>query len=870
MANEIATAYVRIMPTAEGIQNNLQSILGKEGTKAGTEAGGNFASTFGSSVSQVAQTISPVTNAAKNAITDIISTTSQFDASMSNVQAITGANTKEFETLRDTAIDMGKQTKFSASEVADAMSYMGMAGWKTNDIVSGTPGILNLAAAAGADLASTSDIVTDALTAFGKTAGDANEMANVMASTATNSNTNVHLMGETFKYVAPLCGAMGFSMQDAALAAGLMGNAGIKGSQAGTSMKNVITRLIKPTEDSAAAMEKLGIKIDDGHGNMLSMRDILGQVRTSMGDLKVDTEAYEEGLSELNKELESGNMTEEDYTKSVEELAAATLKSTDAQKGALAAQLAGAYGLSGLLAIVNASDEDFEKLASAIDNSSEVMVKCTDGSIMPMAQAMEEGKEWTEEFNGSAEAMSSIMQDNLAGSMKTLESRMEAIKISLGDKIMPLLENGADWIIKFLDWFSGLDDGVQTMIVGAVGLTAVSGPLLNTIGLVSKGFGGIASIGSKLIGGVPSMTEGISTLMSGGSNLIGSLGAVKTAALLAADALILAYDYKALKDATEGYKEAAQAHEHEIDTALSNYVKLYNEKGKDIADEWAQTVYQIDTTGMDMDTAQKALTEKVNGYWDDVPQNMWDGFKAGWNDYFGSGGKGIIQLGKDAFFGLVGGVKSLLGINSPSTVFKGIGENLIAGLSQGMSSSKLSSAFDRVLKAFGNFKTSFGKIDLSTLGHNLIVGLTNGINKAAHDAVQAAINVGSSIINAAKRVFGVASPSKVFFGIGNYLTEGLANGITGNSAVALRAMMGLGDEMIESFSPYYRIGPTRYSGPARNNANDQVHTIQAAGSVGKNLTVILELDRMQLGRAVYQLNNEETQRVGVRLAGGYA
>lgn len=163
-----------------------------------------------------------------------VKTAADFDSSMSQVAAISGAAGDDLQALRDKAREMGEKTKFSASEAADAMTYMAMAGWKSKDMISGIDGIMSLAAASGEDLATTSDIVTDALTAFGLSAKDSGHFADILAAASSNANTNVSMMGETFKYCAPIAGALGFSAEDTAEAIGLMANAGIKSSQAGT------------------------------------------------------------------------------------------------------------------------------------------------------------------------------------------------------------------------------------------------------------------------------------------------------------------------------------------------------------------------------------------------------------------------------------------------------------------------------------------------------------------------------------------------------------------------------------------------------------------------------------------------------------
>ena len=180
-----------------------------------------------------------------------VKTTADFDKSMSQVKAVSGATGKDFDALRAKAREMGATTKFSASDAADAMNYMAMAGWKSNDMLGGISGIMDLAAASGEDLATTSDIVTDALTAFGKSADDSGHLADVMAAASSNANTNVSMLGESFKYVAPVAGAMKYSMEDTSIALGLMANAGIKASQGGTSLRTVLTNLAKPTDEMA-------------------------------------------------------------------------------------------------------------------------------------------------------------------------------------------------------------------------------------------------------------------------------------------------------------------------------------------------------------------------------------------------------------------------------------------------------------------------------------------------------------------------------------------------------------------------------------------------------------------------------------------
>ena len=261
-----------------------------------------------------------------------------FDSEMSKVKAISGASGDEFDQLRNKAREMGAKTKFSATEAAQAMSYMAMAGWDNKQMLDGIDGIMNLAAASGEDLALTSDIVTDAITAFGLSAKDSSHFVDVLAATSSSSNTNVAMMGETFKYAAPIAGTLGYSIEDTALAIGLMANAGIKGSQAGTALRSGLTRLASPTKEVEKGMEMLGLSIEDVQGKPLD--ETLRIFRNSFKDL--------------------------DGT----------------QQAQAASLIFGKNAMSGMLGIIQASEGDYNKLSQAISGA--------DGAANDMATTMQD------------------------------------------------------------------------------------------------------------------------------------------------------------------------------------------------------------------------------------------------------------------------------------------------------------------------------------------------------------------------------------------------------------------------------------------------------------------------------------------------
>ena len=269
-----------------------------------------------------------------------VKTAADFDSAMSQVAAVSGATGKDFDALRNKAREMGAKTKFSATEAAEAMNYMAMAGWKTEDMLSGIEGIMNLAAASGEDLATTSDIVTDALTAFGLSAKDSSHFADILAAASSNANTNVSMMGETFKYCAPIAGALGFSAEDTAEAIGLMANAGIKSSQAGTALRTIMNNLAGDVKISGKAIGDVTIATTNADGSMRDLSDILADCRSAFGNL------------------------------------------TESEKAQAAESLVGKNAMSGFLALMNAGEGDIDKLSSAIDNC--------DGSAEKMAMTMQD------------------------------------------------------------------------------------------------------------------------------------------------------------------------------------------------------------------------------------------------------------------------------------------------------------------------------------------------------------------------------------------------------------------------------------------------------------------------------------------------
>lgn len=491
------------------------SVLGSQMQAAGQKikAVGDDITNVGQKISGLGRTMTTkVTMPIAAGFGAVIKTTMDFDAQMSKVQAISGASGEEFAQLRDKAREMGESTRFSATEAGEAFEYMGMAGWKTEQMMQGIPGILNLAAASGEELGTTSDIVTDALTAFGLKAEDAGRFADILAAASTNANTNVSMMGESFKYAASAAGSLGYSAEDVTVALGLMANSGIKASMAGTSLRNMFQRMAKPTKESQAAMDRLGLSLQDDTGKMYSFRDIMDQIRESMKDINAPVEDYVDSLEALDVALANKELTQKQYEASVEELNKQTFGAEGAEKARAAAMLGGARAMAGLLAISNATEEDYEKLTSAIDDSSQAFARLEDGSVVPLNEALESGMTIMETYEGAAAAMAATMQDNLSGDITTLKSKLEELAISLGDLLMPTLREMVDGIKSVVDTLNGLDDETKKQIIQAALIVAAIGPVLMIVGGVITAIGTIVSAIGTLISVIGSVITFVSTI----------------------------------------------------------------------------------------------------------------------------------------------------------------------------------------------------------------------------------------------------------------------------------------------------------------------------------------------------------------------
>lgn len=414
-------------------------------------------------------TVAAVTAASVALGTFSVKTGMAYESQMSTVRALSQASDADMLQLDKTAQHLGATTVWTAKESGQAMEYMAMAGWNAKQMVDAVPATMDLASASGEDLAEVSDIVTDSMTAFNMKAKEASHFTDVLAAAATSSNTNVGKLGESFKYAAPLAGSLGYSIEDTSLALGLMANSGIKASQAGTSMRSWLTRMAKPTDESAAAMKKLGLSLKDSHGKMKPLRTVIKETRSAFS-----------GLSK-------------------------------SQKAQYAAMLAGKTGMSGLLAVVQSADGDFSKLSDAIDNCNGAAKKMADtkldnleGDVTLFKSAMDgAGLEIYDEIK---EPLRDVVQEGtkwVTNFAKEFKENFPTIKRYVSDAgeaiaqfATPLLQVG-DWLVSHPDAIVGTITGIGT-----------------------------ALITYKVASGVTNLATSLSSLSSSGLGILGITGAI--------------------------------------------------------------------------------------------------------------------------------------------------------------------------------------------------------------------------------------------------------------------------------------------------------------------------------------------------------
>lgn len=728
---------------------------------------------------------------------DVLDTGLGFDKAMGSVQAVLGreeGTVENMNKLRQFAMEQARKSIFTTEEAADAYYYMGMAGWKTEQMLGGLPGIMALAAASGEDLARVSDIVTDSMTAFGWGADRASEYADILAATVTNSNTDVSQLGEAFKYAAPLAGALGQDVDDLALSLGLMASQGIKGSQAGTTMRSVFQRLAADTSGAASVLEELGVKIFED-GKMRDWGDILNETR--------------EAFAGLNDETKVG----------------------------LAYQIAGKTGMSGFLAMINASEEDVRKLTKAL-----------------------------EESEGAAQWMADTRLDNLSGDIEYFNSELNVLKTSLYDNVKDpmrdVVQEGTEGLRRITDAIQ--EDGVigglkqltielrnikdnetfQEFVKAAGDALGEIVTLLPELGIDI--FGAAESLGKSFANG---LTTGISENIKDShpflAQLVGGIFGPDTS------------NGRGPLDVPSLVK-AGKVDIELVPTLESNTIQAAIDEAK----TKGETVVTIDGIEFDIETPAEQIAKELGYVGLDagktMASNLSDEVTKAAPDGVGKPIRSAISdAGRDGGADLTSNVSDRVTHDAP-----GIGDILSAfiGNSGDAAGSTFSSLFASILgnEAYGMSDDLSGKLGDagSSAGWDIVSDIQSALSFASFTVK--VVGVVSSIVNTVRSIF---SHNASAMSSGRIYTKPTVFGYYDN---AYQVAGDAGPEAVVGVNSLQRM------------ITNAVHSASAGQEIvvprnqSRDLTVILELDRQQMGKMVYKLNNEETQRVGVRLANGGA
>ena len=557
-------------------------------------ATGEKMKTVGANMKTAGQKMMPVTLAVTAVGTAAVKTSADFEASMSKVAAISGATGDDLEALTAKAREMGSKTKFSASEAASALEYMSMAGWSPQQMLEGLDGIMNLAAASGEELATTSDIVTDALTAFGLEAEDSSHFADVLAAASSNANTNVGMMGETFKYVAPVAGALGYSVEDTATAIGVLANNGIKSSQAGTVLRKTINSLVDPSKKATGQMQKLGFyasetidtfdqqKIDEqmlkvqkasnaAEKAQLSYNSAVAKYGEDSAQAEAALNTYSIKQQELaiaekkldalkkgevttvytyNKAIQNEDGSLKSFSETIDFLRKNLNGLSDAEKTAAVSQIFGAQASAGVLAILKTSDKDYAKLTNAINNC-----------------------------DGTTQKMADTMQDNLSGQLTILKSQLQELAISFGGVLLPKIKKLVSWVQGIVDKLNKLSPQARGVIAVVSLIVASIGPLLIVMGTLIGGIGSAFVNFKKLHGfikGFPSVMTKLSGVFSKIGTAIGGISAPVLIVIAAIAVLVAAF--KHLWDTNEEFRNKIIAIWDGIVAKIQAFVQAVKEK----------------------------------------------------------------------------------------------------------------------------------------------------------------------------------------------------------------------------------------------------------------------------------------------------
>lgn len=805
--------YVKAISDIQGQTKGLSSISVAVGNliSKGFETAVNSVKSFGSFIMQAG---------------------TSFESTMSKVQAISGASSEELGELTLKAQEMGQKTKFSATEAGEAFTYMAMAGWKSQEMLNGISGVMNLAAASGENLGTVSDIVTDAMTAFGLSAEKSAHFADVLAVASSNSNTNVGMLGESFKYVAPVAGALGITAEDTAVALGLLANAGIKASQGGTSLRTGLQNLISPSKQMQEAMNKYNIELKSNEDGSINLMATMENLRQNFGQL------------------------------------------SESEQAAAASAIFGKEASAGWLAIINASESDFNKLTEAINNA-----------------------------DGAAENMATVMQDNLSGSLTILQSNIESLALAFFEGIDGTAKTAVDGLTEAVSkmtekvkaWMQSdetqeklgqIAEKVQLLIDKLIqnldpildGVIELFGKLVDTIVFAIEHFDQIASAVQLVIEGFVAFKVAMAALQI--MNFISSLGALAAAFNpigLAVTALIATLALLVTK--WDDVKRGAQLVVQDIKNAWEGLKQFFSDVANGIVQAFSEVSPTLGAIFEQAFTTIKAVWDTVGAYfgavWDTIKgvfavvkdvlsgdfSAAWEAIKGivgTWVNYF----KQIWENIKKVFSAVANTFKTFFSDawkavqtvwNVATKFFGDIFEGIVKTFSSipGKIGEFFSSAWEKAKQAWANVTGFFSEVGNNILkiftqlpekfthiGKWIVEGLWNGINSMVQWISGKIKGFTDSVITGFKNFFGIASPSKVMENeVGKFLGMGIGKGIEDEAGYIQKAF----DSVMPDFDPQN----LQFSASA--NATGQNPVGMLAGGNNSNYTININVDGAKYG-----------------------
>lgn len=641
----------------------------------------------------------PIESFAKQAISAGMDFTSQ----MSTVEAISGATAAEMEKLNAEALKMGSTTQFTATQAGEALEYMAMAGWKTDQMLSGLAPIMNLAAASGEDLGTTADIVTDALTAFGLKAEDAGHFSDILAVASSNANTNVSMMGETFKYIAPVAGALGYKAEDVAVAIGLMANSGIKASQAGTSLRAALSQMANPSDKAESAMKKLGIRMTDSSGRMKPFSELVQNLRSSFSGLP------------------------------------------EAQKVQYAATIFGQEAMSGMLAIINASDEDIKKLTQSVN-----------------------------ECDGATQRMADTVLNNARGDWTLFQSAVEGAQVALFKLNEGAIRSVIQGMTSLVDRFNGASDASKQAALNLALVAAAMGPVMVFGGQMLLTLSRIGVVLGALVSPIGLAATGLALFALAATDANNTIGTTLEAmASKAAEILpsVTSHAESAIAEISTRIPKLSESLVNGIETMLPAVVESAGGIITAMLDAFTQNADSIMSIGLSI------MTSIVNSIASSAPTLIPSAFSA------------IVS----ALTALIDGAPELLesGINLAGKIIEGIkntdwaamGTDLMTSIT-GALESAAAMATEAIKKAVSGIidaiQAALG-IDegdtLDEIGKKVIDGIKNGMTAAVLTMLDAMKQIGSSIWNGIKTGLGIGEDGGETESAGEALIGKIVTGI---------------------------------------------------------------------------------------------